>query len=57
MPIMPIIPEMPIIPAREWTGRTGQRRGWRLRKETEKFGRGEEGFLMKKGYEMGGVSL
>ena len=29
----------------------------RIRKETEKFGRGEEGFLMKKGYEMGGVSL
>ena len=48
MPIMPKIPEMSIIPAREWTGRTGQRRGWRLRKETEKFGRGEEGFLMKK---------
>nr|WP_111972363.1 glycosyltransferase [Capnocytophaga ochracea] len=28
-----------------------------IRKETEKFGRGEEGFLMKKGYEMGGDSL
>nr|WP_317165728.1 glycosyltransferase [Capnocytophaga sp. oral taxon 903] len=28
-----------------------------MRKETEKFGRGEEGFLMKKGYEMGVVSL
>ena len=54
---MPIMPEMSIIPAREWTGRTGQRRGWRIRKETEKLERGEEGFLMKKGYEMGGVSL
>ena len=29
----------------------------RIRKETEKFGRVEEGFLMKKGYKMGGVSL
>ena len=27
------------------------------RKETEKFGREEEGFLMKKGFEEGGVSL
>nr|WP_317165734.1 glycosyltransferase [Capnocytophaga sp. oral taxon 903] len=27
------------------------------RKETEKFGRGEEGFLMKKGCKEGGVSL
>ena len=57
MPIMPKIPEMAIIPPREWTGRTGQRRGWRIRKEAEKFGRGEEGVLMKKGYEMGVVSL
>jgi len=29
----------------------------RIRKETEKFGRGERGFLMKKGCKMGGVSL
>jgi len=29
----------------------------RIRKETEKFGRREGGFLMKKGYEEGGVSL
>ena len=29
----------------------------RIRKETEKFGRGEEGFLMKKGCKEGGVSL
>ena len=29
----------------------------RVRKETEKFGRGEGGFLMKKGCKMGGVSL
>ena len=28
-----------------------------IRKETEKFGRGEVGFLMKKGYKKGGVSL
>jgi len=27
------------------------------RKETEEFGRGEEGFLMKKECKMGGVSL
>ena len=31
--------------------------GWRIRKETEEFGRGERGFLMKKGCKMGGVSL
>jgi len=31
--------------------------GWGVRKETEKFGRGEGGFLMKKGYEGGGLSL
>ncbi|EKY14933.1 hypothetical protein HMPREF9072_00995 [Capnocytophaga sp. oral taxon 324 str. F0483] len=31
--------------------------GWRIRKETEEFGRGEGGFLMKKGYEKGMVSL
>ena len=29
----------------------------RIRKETERFGRGEGGFLMKKGCKMGGVSL
>ena len=29
----------------------------RIRKETEKFGRGEGGFLMKKGFEKGEVSL
>ena len=29
----------------------------RIRKETEKFGRGEGGFLIKKGYKEGGVSL
>ncbi|ALC97063.1 glycosyltransferase [Capnocytophaga sp. oral taxon 323] len=29
----------------------------RVRKETEMFGRGEGGFLMKKGYEKGGGSL
>ena len=57
MPIMPEIPELSIIPAREWTGQTGQRRGWRFRKETEKFGRGEEGFLVKKGYKKGVGSL
>ncbi|WP_258868805.1 glycosyltransferase [Capnocytophaga ochracea] len=28
-----------------------------MRKETEKFGRGERGFLIKKGYKEGGVSL
>nr|WP_314784679.1 glycosyltransferase [Capnocytophaga sp. oral taxon 903] len=28
-----------------------------MRKETEKFGRGEGGFLMKKGCKMDGVSL
>jgi|GEM_PF-6624285 len=28
-----------------------------VRKETEKFGRGEVGFLMKKGYKKGGGSL
>jgi len=28
-----------------------------VRKETEKFGREARGVLMKKGYEMGGVSL
>ncbi|WP_289013089.1 glycosyltransferase [uncultured Capnocytophaga sp.] len=28
-----------------------------MRKETERFGRGEEGFLVKKGCKMGGVSL
>ncbi|UZD42133.1 glycosyltransferase [Capnocytophaga ochracea] len=28
-----------------------------MRKETEKFGRGEGGFLMKKGCKKGGVSL
>nr|WP_083835340.1 glycosyltransferase [Capnocytophaga sp. oral taxon 335] len=28
-----------------------------MRKETEGFGRGEEGFLMKKGCKEGGVSL
>ena len=28
-----------------------------VRKETEKFGRGEVGFLMKKGCKEGGVSL
>nr|WP_278591104.1 glycosyltransferase [Capnocytophaga ochracea] len=28
-----------------------------MRKETEKFGREEGGFLMKKGFEEGGVSL
>jgi len=39
------------------TSRTGQRRWWRIRKETEKFGRGEGGFLMKKEYKKGGVSL
>nr|WP_315011126.1 glycosyltransferase [uncultured Capnocytophaga sp.] len=31
--------------------------GWRIRKETEKSGREEGGFLMKKGCKMGGVSL
>jgi len=29
----------------------------RIRKETEKFGRGEGEVLAKKGYEKGGVSL
>ena len=29
----------------------------RIRKETERFGRGEGGFLIKKGCKMGGVSL
>jgi len=29
----------------------------RIRKETEKFGREEGEFLMKKGYKEGGVSL
>ncbi|EKY12054.1 hypothetical protein HMPREF9072_02187 [Capnocytophaga sp. oral taxon 324 str. F0483] len=28
-----------------------------VRKETEKFGRGEVGFLVKKGCKMGGLSL
>nr|WP_314784677.1 glycosyltransferase [uncultured Capnocytophaga sp.] len=28
-----------------------------MRKKTERFGRGEEGFLMKKGCKLGGVSL
>ncbi|AVM56279.1 glycosyltransferase [Capnocytophaga sp. oral taxon 864] len=28
-----------------------------MRKKTEVFGRGEEGFLMKKGCKEGGVSL
>nr|WP_255493816.1 glycosyltransferase [Capnocytophaga sp. oral taxon 902] len=28
-----------------------------MRKGTKKFGRREEGFLMKKGYKEGGVSL
>ncbi|UZD37436.1 glycosyltransferase [Capnocytophaga ochracea] len=31
--------------------------GQNLRKETEKFGRGEGEFLIKKGYEKGGGSL
>ncbi|WP_258868758.1 glycosyltransferase [Capnocytophaga ochracea] len=31
--------------------------GWSIRKETEKFGRGEVGFLMKKGCKEGGGSL
>ncbi|WP_223375712.1 glycosyltransferase [Capnocytophaga ochracea] len=31
--------------------------GWGVRKETEKFGRGEEEFLMKKGCKEGGGSL
>ncbi|MEB3016157.1 glycosyltransferase [Capnocytophaga ochracea] len=31
--------------------------GQNLRKETEKFGRGEVGFLMKKGCKKGGGSL
>lgn len=31
--------------------------GWRIRKETERFGRREGGFLMKKEYKKGGVSL
>ena len=35
------------------TNRTGQRE----RKETEKFGREEGGFLMKKGCKEGGISL
>ena len=35
------------------TNRIGQRG----RKETEEFGRGEGGFLMKEGYEMGGVRI
>jgi len=33
------------------------RRGWRIRKEAEKFGRGEGEILMKKGCKKGGVSL
>ena len=32
-------------------------RGWRIRKETEEFGRWLSGILMKKGCKMGGVSL
>ena len=35
------------------TNRIGQRE----RKKTDEFGRGERGFLMKKGYQMGMVSL
>nr|WP_152683151.1 glycosyltransferase [Capnocytophaga ochracea] len=31
--------------------------GWRFRKETEEFGRGERGFLMKKGCKEGGVRI
>ncbi|WP_278591332.1 glycosyltransferase [Capnocytophaga ochracea] len=31
--------------------------GWSIRKETERFGREEGGFLVKKGYKEGGVSL
>ena len=31
--------------------------GWRIRKETEKNGRREEGFLVKKGCKEGGGSL
>ena len=38
-------------------GRIGQRRGWRIRKETEKFKRRLRGVLIKKGCEEGGVSL
>ncbi|AVM56301.1 glycosyltransferase [Capnocytophaga sp. oral taxon 864] len=39
------------------TGRTGQRRGWRIRKETEDFRRELRVILKKKGCKMGGVSL
>ncbi|WP_258868770.1 glycosyltransferase [Capnocytophaga ochracea] len=31
--------------------------GWRIRKKTEKFGREEGEFLVKKGCKEGGVSL
>ena len=31
--------------------------GWGVRKETEKFGRGLRGILVKKGCKKGGVSL
>ncbi|WP_083477073.1 glycosyltransferase [Capnocytophaga sp. oral taxon 380] len=31
--------------------------GWRVRKETKKFGREEGGVLVKKGCKEGGVSL
>ena len=39
------------------TGWTGQRRGWRIRKETESFGRGKGEILVKKGCKEGMVSL
>jgi len=32
-------------------------RVWRIRKETEEFGRGLRGILVEKGCKMGGVSL
>ena len=54
---MPIMPEMSIIPAREWTGRTGQRRGWRIRKETKDFRRRLRGILVKKGCKESGVRI
>ena len=57
IPEMPIKPEMPIIPiinfgkvlnlAKVYTAKMTYRS---FRKISEKFGRGEGGFLMKKGY-------
>ena len=61
IPEMPIMPEMPIINfgkvlnlAKVYTVKMTYRS---FRKISEKFGRGEGGFLMKKGYKEGGGRL